>query len=132
MNITTAKAGMSGTAQLSDGRGNVIELTAEEYERAREAVLNTAGQAAEHITTGEAAKILGVSRRTVMRMLDDGLMPYTRLGSQSYRYMRLNDVLEYRKRSEHERRESLDQVREIMDSVDVPDGTFADYIRQFG
>ena len=132
MNITTAQTGMSGVAQLSDGRGNVIELTAEEYERAREAVLNTAGQAAEHITTGEAAKILGVSRRTVMRMLDDGLMPYTRLGNQSYRYMRLNDVLEYRKRSEHERRESLDQVREIMDSVDVPDGTFADYIRQFG
>ena len=131
MNITTAQTGMSGAAQLSDGRGNVIELTAEEYERAREAVLNTAGQAAEHITTGEAAKILGVSRRTVMRMLDDGLMPYTRLGNQSYRYMRLNDVLEYRKRSEHERRESLDQVREIMDSVDVPDGTFADYIRQF-
>ena len=132
MNITTAQTGMSGVAQLSDGRGNVIELTAEEYERAREAVLNTAGQAAEHITTGEAAKILGVSRRTVMRMLDDGLMPYTRLGNQSYRYMRLNDVLEYRKRSEHERRESLDQVREIMDSVDVPDDTFADYIRQFG
>ena len=131
MNITTTKADMPSTAQLSDGKGNVIELTAEEYERAREAVLNTAGQAAEHITTGEAAKILGVSRRTVMRMLDDGLMPYTRLGNQSYRYMRLNDVLEYRKRSEHERRESLDQVREIMDSVDVPDDTFADYIRQF-
>ena len=132
MNITTAQTGVPGVAQLSDGRGNVIELTVEEYERAREAVLNTAGQAAEHITTGEAAKILGVSRRTVMRMLDDGLMPYTRLGNQSYRYMRLNDVLEYRKRSEHERRESLDQVREIMDSVDVPDDTFADYIRQFG
>ena len=44
----------------------------------------------------------------------------------------IRGVLEYRKRSEHERRESLDQVREIMDSVDVPDGTFADYIRQFG
>ena len=131
MDITTAQTGMSGVAQLSDGKGNVIELTAEEYERAREAVLNTAGQAAEHITTGEAAKILGVSRRTVMRMLDDGLMPYTRLGSQSYRYMRLNDVLEYRKRSEHERRESFDQVREIMDSVDVSDDVFADYIRQF-
>ena len=132
MNITTAEAGVPGVAQLSDGRGNVIELTAEEYERAREAVLNTAGQTAEHITTGEAAKILGVSRRTVMRMLDDGLIPYTRLGSQSYRYMRINDVMEYRKRSEHERREALDQVREIMDSVNVPDDTFADYIRQFG
>lgn len=131
MNITTMEKAPSKVAQLSDGKGNVIELTAEEYERAREAVLNTAGQTAEHITTGDAAKILGVSRRTVMRMLDNGLIPYTRLGSQSYRYMNLDDVLEYRKRSEHDRHEALDQVHEIMDSIDVPDNVLSDYIKQF-
>lgn len=131
MNIIAMEKSPSKVAQLSDGKGNVIELTAEEYERAREAVLNTAGQAAEHITTGDAAKILGVSRRTVMRMLDNGLIPYTRLGSQSYRYMKLDDVLEYRKRSEHDRHEALDQVHEIMDSIDVPDNVLSDYIKQF-
>lgn len=131
MNIITMEKSPSKAAQLSDGKGNVIELTAEEYERAREAVLNTAGQAAEHITTEDAAKILGVSRRTVMRMLDNGLIPYTRLGSQSYRYMKLDDVLEYKKRSEHDRHEALDQVHEIMDSIDIPDNVLSDYIKQF-
>ncbi|WP_051923960.1 helix-turn-helix domain-containing protein [Bifidobacterium biavatii] len=131
MNIAVAGRVSPHVAQLSDGKGHVIELTAEEYERAREAVLNTAGKAAGHITTGDAAKILGVSRRTVMRMLDNGLIPYTRLGSQSYRYMRLDDVLEYKKRSEHDRREAFDQVHEIMDSMDVSDSVLADYVQQF-
>ncbi|KFI47916.1 hypothetical protein BBIA_0048 [Bifidobacterium biavatii DSM 23969] len=66
-----------------------------------------------------------------MRMLDNGLIPYTRLGSQSYRYMRLDDVLEYKKRSEHDRREAFDQVHEIMDSMDVSDSVLADYVQQF-
>ncbi|KAB8286758.1 excisionase family protein [Bifidobacterium ramosum] len=131
MNIATTATTTKGVAQLSDGKGNVLELTPEEYERAREAVLNVAGQAAEHITTGDAAKILGVSRRTVMRILDGGLIPYTRLGSKTYRYMKLDDVLEYKKRSEHERKAAMDEIHEIMDSADVSDKAIAEYLARF-
>lgn len=120
------------TAYLSDGKGHTILLSDEEYERAKSAVMSMAGEATEHITTGDAAKILGVSRRTVMRMLDAGLIPYVRLGNQSYRYMRLDDVLEYKKESTHARSKAMDDVHEIMDSAVVSDSELSDYVHQLG
>ena len=47
------------------------------------------------ISTGQAAEILGVSRRTVTRMLDRGELPGIRLGPNHHRSVRLIDVLAF-------------------------------------
>lgn len=52
------------------------------------------------ISTGQAAEILGVSRRTVTRMLDRGEIPGIRLGLNHHRSVRLADVLEFQQRNE--------------------------------
>ena len=56
------------------------------------------GEADAVITTGQAADILGVSRRTVTRMLDRGELPGTRLGLNHHRSVRLADVLAFKDR----------------------------------
>lgn len=52
---------------------------------------------AQELTTQEAAALLGISRTYLIRVLDAGELPYTRLGS--HRRLRLADVLAYRQRS---------------------------------
>lgn len=64
--------------------GTRIPLTPDDYRRVREFLLAEPERAVaddERITTGEAARILGVSQRTLTRMLDAGMIPYTRMGS---------------------------------------------------
>lgn len=52
------------------------------------------------VTTQEAADLLGVSRPTLVRMLDHGLIPYDQPGS--HRRLRLSDVLAHQARCHHE------------------------------
>ena len=65
--------------------GTRIPLTPDDYRRVREFLLAEPERAVaddERITTGEAARILGVSQRTLTRMLDAGMIPYTRMGDE--------------------------------------------------
>lgn len=81
--------------------GTRIPLTPDDYRRVREFLLAEPERAVaddERITTGEAARILGVSQRTLTRMLDAGMIPYTRMGERSYRFLRLSDVTDYKRR----------------------------------
>lgn len=89
--------------------GTRIPLTPDDYRRVREFLLAEPERAVaddERITTGEAARILGVSQRTLTRMLDAGMIPYTRMGERSYRFLRLSDVTDYKRRRDeaHPRR----------------------------
>ncbi|WP_205687446.1 helix-turn-helix domain-containing protein [Cellulomonas endophytica] len=45
------------------------------------------------LRTGQAAAMLGVSRRTLVRLLDDGRLPYDRTGPGGHRRLRRRDVL---------------------------------------
>ncbi len=71
--------------------GTRIPLT--HYRRVREFLLAEPERAVaddERITTGEAARILGVSPTHAHSMLDAGMIPYIRMGERSYRFLRLS------------------------------------------
>lgn len=78
------------------------------------------------LTTQEAADFLGISRPTLVKLLESGLMPFHRPGAGRHRRVRLQDVLAYQERRRSERRAALDALtREA-----VEDGlydTTADY-----
>jgi excisionase family DNA binding protein len=68
----------------------------------------TVAPRAQVLTTQEAADFLGVSRPTLVRLLSDGKIPFTR--PSRHRRVRLSDLVEYQKRSREERREILSQM----------------------
>lgn len=74
----------------------------------------------ERVGTGEAAQILGVSRRTIARMLDAGRIPSERNGEGGHRTALLSDVLAYRDRMAS-RRERLLDARDAMEALGLYD-----------
>ncbi len=76
------------------------------------------------LTTGEAAEILGVSRPTVVKLMEDGVLAFTRPNSS--RRVALHDVLEYKQRCARARREALDEM--TADAVEM--GVYDQAIRK--
>ncbi|MDR0991177.1 MAG: helix-turn-helix domain-containing protein [Propionibacteriaceae bacterium] len=73
------------------------------------------------VTTQEAADFLGVSRPTMIRILDLGEVPYER--PNSHRRIRLVDLVKFK--AEHEkRRAALDDLLESSAKLDQFDGGF--------
>ncbi|WP_235500559.1 helix-turn-helix domain-containing protein [Leifsonia sp. Root227] len=62
------------------------------------------------LTTQQAASLLGVSRSTLVRLLDENELPFDRLGDSRHRRLRLHDVLAYRERKRADRRARLDEL----------------------
>ncbi|CAN5697827.1 hypothetical protein BH24ACT5_BH24ACT5_09240 [soil metagenome] len=67
------------------------------------------------LTTGQAADILGVSRPTVVAMVDRGQIPATRIGV--HRRLLTADVLEFRDRARSTRSEALDDLVAVSDDL---------------
>ena len=63
------------------------------------------------LTTQQAADLLGISRPTFVKLLDEGKIPYERPGR--HRRVRLVDVLDYRNHRSIQRRAALDRMVEI-------------------
>lgn len=63
------------------------------------------------LTTQEAADLLGISRPTLVKKLEDGLIEFERTTGGKHRRVRLVDVLQYRDGQRAERRKAL---RELM------------------
>lgn len=67
------------------------------------------------LTTGEAAQLLGLTRPTVVKLMEDGVLPFTRPNSS--RRIALHDVLAYKEERSRRRREALDEM--TADAVDM-------------
>jgi excisionase family DNA binding protein len=65
----------------------------------------------QRLTTQEAADLLGISRPTFVKLLEDGEIPYEQPGR--HRRVLLSDVLAYRTRRSVRSREALDRMVEI-------------------
>jgi excisionase family DNA binding protein len=120
--------GAAPTTTLSGPNGEQLVLPPEIYEVLRDIIVAMArGQAVtiapvdQRLTTQEAADLLGVSRPTVVKLLESGEIPFEQPGR--HRRVRLADVLAYRGRASAERRAALDRMVEIADEADLYEHT---------
>jgi len=68
------------------------------------------------VTTQEAAELLHISRPHLIKLCDDGTLPFHRVGS--HRRLRIEDVLGYRERRAIERREHLRELTQASEELD--------------
>lgn len=62
------------------------------------------------LTTQEAADFLGISRPTLVKLLESGKIEYERPGAGRHRRVRLQDVLTYQQEVRNTRRATLDSL----------------------
>lgn len=73
------------------------------------------------LTTQEAAEFLGMSRPTLIKFIDRGDLPCTKVGR--HRKIRLGDLLDYQRRQADMRRRALDEMAEIALEHDLYEAT---------
>ncbi len=76
------------------------------------------------LTTQQAADLLGISRPTLIKALDEGQLPYTRSGT--HRRITLADVLEYRERRRQAQYAAIDALSVTIDERSDIDRTLAE------
>lgn len=115
---------------LIDADGVVTELNDKAFEAAMNAALGVMGRH-RMITTGQAAKLMNCSPRTVARILDSGRLPFTRNGETGRRMVDVADVMEYQQRERARMQESLDSMRRAAREIAMDDDEMAAYVAQF-
>lgn len=71
------------------------------------------------LTTSQAADLLGVSRPTLVRLLEAGEIPFVKPGR--HRRVRLGDVLAYQERSRRSRAAGLDEMVRVSEDAGIYD-----------
>jgi excisionase family DNA binding protein len=71
------------------------------------------------LTPAEAARLLGLSRPFVVRLLDDGTLPSEHLATSRHRVVRLEDVLAFAERRRR-RQEGRRRIAEAVDDAGLP------------
>lgn len=96
----------AGPCRLVGPEGGTVTLPAELVDLLAVAAAGLASGCAvtltrheQTVTTQEAADLLGISRPTLVRLLDHGVLPYDQPGS--HRRLRLRDVLAFRQSRHH-------------------------------
>lgn len=83
----------------------VLERVAEVMARGDSITVVPVGQ---ELTTQQAADILNVSRQYLVRLLDEGRIPFTKTGK--HRRVRIEDVLGFKEQRDRERKTGLDEL----------------------
>lgn len=108
---------------VGGGADDPVELPEEVYQVLRRVVdamqkglSVTISPTSQTLTTQQAADLLGISRPTLIKALDDGKLPFTRSGT--HRRLALTDVLDYR---EQRRRDQYAAIEALSVDVDESD-----------
>ncbi|MCL2783445.1 MAG: helix-turn-helix domain-containing protein [Propionibacteriaceae bacterium] len=104
--------------ELPQGLRQVLDAAAQALLGGREVIVGTKDT---YVTTQQAADYLGVSRPTMVRILDLGELPCERPGS--HRRIKLADLADYQQKAAS-RRASLDRLLETSDELAAHDGGF--------
>ena len=102
LSMTSFVVGGEFAAKLVGPDGERRRLTEDEYRACCDLLWPEEAVEVEYdgkLTTGQAAKMLGVSRRTLTRMLDRGEIPCERMGKNHHRTVKLSDILDFRARN---------------------------------
>lgn len=112
-----------GEARLLGPDGEMIGIPASAFQALRLAVdAMSKGQTIvlapqeEELTSQQAADLLRVSRPHLVKLLDDGEIPFHRVGT--HRRIRLEDVLAHRSRRSQNRREKLDELTRLSEDFE--------------
>ena len=74
------------------------------------------------LTTQEAAELLNVSRPHLIKLLDEGVIPFERAeGPGSHRRIRFEDLMEYKHMRDSERRKQLRKLTQLSQEAGLYD-----------
>ena len=71
------------------------------------------------LTTNQAAHLLNVSRPYVIKLLEEGAMPYTLVGT--HRRIRYRDLLDYKRRADAEQQQALEDLTRLSEELGLYD-----------
>lgn len=128
-----------GTAYITAGDGTAYVLDDTTLERLMHALIEgeartdneSSADDNELLTTGDAAQILGVSPKTVSRILDSGAIPYIRYTKRGNRWVNHADILAYRERAHKRHRAHLKDMQELVTEGNLDDIDYTAYLAQF-
>lgn len=103
----------------------VYRVLGEVVQAMREGKAITLVPRTQRLTTQEAADFLGVSRPTLVKLLEEGKIPYEQPGR--HRRIMFTDLLAYQERLREDRRAALDRMTEDASEAGLYDGTPEDY-----
>lgn len=110
------------TCELRGSNGERILLPRSVYALLTEAVrILAAGDAVtivpvgRELTTQRAADLLNVSRQYVVRLLEEGKIPFTRTGS--HRRLKIEDVLAFKEQRDRAREQQLDELAQLHEDL---------------
>jgi len=119
-----------GSRALVAADGEVVELSDKAFEAALNAAMGVMGRH-RMITTGQAAKLLDCSPRTVARILDSGRLPFSRIGESGRRMVDVVDVGDYQRQERERMRASLSAMRQAAREIAMDDDDLSAYVAQF-
>ncbi|MCO5170384.1 MAG: helix-turn-helix domain-containing protein [Planctomycetes bacterium] len=100
------------TIEVPESVFHVLERVAEVLARGDAVTIVPVGK---ELTTQQAADILNISRQYLVRLLDEGAIPFARTGK--HRRLRVEDVLAFKEKRDHERKAALDELARQSEDV---------------
>ena len=121
---------LMGNRALVAANGEVMELSDKAFEAALNAAMGVMGRH-RMVTTGQAAKLLDCSPRTVARILDSGRLPFMRNGRAGRRMVDVVDVMNYQRQERERMQASLSAMRQAAQEIAMNDDDLSAYVAQF-